>query len=92
MIEFIRANQDSLPHLRNVLIAFFQGALETWENFTKDVCDDPKVTGATPEQCHLAFRHPANDLNEGALGTLRQEYRAYPNITFGMVNMKLMCK
>ena len=91
-IEFIRANQDSFPHIREVLIAFFQGALEKWEEFTKDICNDPKVTGATPEQRHLAFRHPANDLNEGALGLLRREYRAYPNITFNMVNAKMMCK
>jgi hypothetical protein len=81
-----------LPHLREVLIAFFQAALKTWEEFTKDICDDPKVTGATPEQRRLAFRHPANDRNEGALGVLRQEYRAYPNITFGMANAKLLCK
>jgi hypothetical protein len=91
-IAFIQTNQDSLPHLREVLIAFFQGALETWKEFTKDICDDPKVTGATPEQRHLAFRHPSNDRNEGALGDLRQQYRAYPGITFGIVNAKLMCK
>ena len=92
VIEFIRADQDSFPHLRELLIAFFQGALETWEEFTKDICNDPKVTGATPEQRCLAFRHPTNDQNEGALGVLRREYRAYPNITFNMVNAKLMCK
>ena len=92
VIHFIRTNLDSFPHLQEVLITFFQGALETWEEFTKDVCGDPKVVGATPEQRHIAFRHPANDLNEGALGTLRQEYRAYPNITFSMVNAKLMCR
>jgi hypothetical protein len=41
------------------------------------ICSDPKVTGAMPEQSRLAFRHPTNDLNEGALGTLPQKYRAY---------------
>ena len=92
VIEFIRTNQDSLPHLRKVLIAFFQGALETWEEFTKDICNDPKVTGATPEQRHFAFRHAANDAEEGTLGDLRQQYGAYPGMTFGMVNSKLMCK
>lgn len=92
VVHSIRADPGSLPHLREVLIAFFQGALEKWREFTKDICDDPTVTGATPEQRHIAFRHPTNDLNEGALGTLRQEYRAYPNITFGMVNAKLMCR
>ena len=92
VIEIIRAGQDSLPHLRELLLAFFQGALETWNRFTEDISDDPKVTGATPEQRSLAFRHPTNDQNEGALGLLRREYRAYPNITFNMVNAKLLCK
>jgi len=92
VIDYIRDHQHSLPHLRDLLIAFFKGALETWKEFTKDICDDPQVTGATPEQRCLAFRHPANDQNEGALGVLRREYRAYPNITFNMVNAKLMCK
>jgi len=91
-IKFIRTSRDSLPHLRELLVAFFQGALETWNRFTEDICGDPKVTGATPEQRRLAFRHPTNDKNEGAFGVLRQEYRAYPNITFNMVNAKLMCK
>ena len=92
VVGFIRANRVFFPHLREVLIAFFQGALRTWEEFTKDICSNPQVTEATPEQRRIAFRHPANDLNEGALGTLRQEYRAYPNITFSMVNAKLMCR
>jgi len=92
VIGFIRANKDSFPHLREILIAFFEGALEKWEEFTKDICDDPKVTGATPEQRHLTFRHPANDANEGVLGDLREEYHAYPNMTFGMANARLMCK
>ena len=92
VVKYIRTNQNSLPHLREILIAFFQGALETWQNFTQDICDDPKVTGATPEQRRLAFRHSANDLNEGALGVLRREYRAFPKITFNMVNMKLMSR
>ena len=92
VIEVIQTRRDSLPHLRELLIAFFQGALETWNRFTKDISKDPKITGATPEQRCLAFRHPTNDQNEGALGLLRRECRAYPNITFNMVNAKLLCK
>lgn len=92
VIRFIRTNQDSFPHLQELLIAFFRGALKTWEEFTRDISDDPKVTGATPEQRRLAFRHTTNDENEGTLGDLRQEYCAYPGITFSMVNAKLMCK
>ena len=92
VIEFIRGEQDTLPHLWELLTAFFQGALEKWEGFTQDICNNAKVTEVTPEQRHLAFRHPTNDQNKGALGLLWREYRAYPGITFNMVNAKLMCK
>jgi hypothetical protein len=42
VVEFIRANQNSLPHLREVLIAFFQAALKTWEEFTKIFVTTPR--------------------------------------------------
>ena len=91
-IAFIQKNQASLPHLQDILITFFKGALQTWQDFTWDICNNPKATEATPEQCRIAFRHPANDLNEGVLGLLRRKYCAFPNITFNMVNMKLMSR
>lgn len=70
VIKFIRGQQYSLPHLQEILIAFFQGTLKKWKEFAKDICNEPKVTEATPDQRYLAFRHPTNDLNEGALGLL----------------------
>ena len=62
-----------------------------WGEFTKDICNNPKVMEATPEQHHFLFRHAANNLNEGALGDLRCKYCAYPNMTFGMANAILFC-
>ena len=91
-IETILRDRDRYPHLRSALVAFFEGALETWKSFTRDILNNPKLTGATPEQRHRAFRRPANDLNEGSLGLLRRTYRAFPRLTFGQLNARLMCR
>ena len=92
MIAIILRERSRYPHLRSALVAFFEGALETWETFTRDVLGNPTLLAATPEQRYMAFRRPANDLNEGALGLLRRSYRAFPRITFGQLNARLMCR
>ena len=91
-IAIIIRERNRYPHLRAALVAFFEGALETWKKFTSDILNNPKLSAATPEQRYIAFRRPANDLNEGALGLLRRAYRAFPRITFGQLNARLMCK
>jgi hypothetical protein len=91
-ITIILQGRNRYPHLRSALIAFFEGALATWKRFTSDVLKNPKLSAATPEQRYTAFRHPTNDLNEGALGVLRRTYRNFPRITFGQLNARLMCK
>ena len=91
-IQIILRHRDRYPHLKAALIAFFEGALETWKTFTQDILGNPDLTGATPEQRYLAFRHPTNDLNEGSLGLLRRMYRSFPRLTFGQLNARLMCR
>ena len=91
-IENILYNRNQYPHLWSGLIAFFKGALQVWEAFTRDVLDNPKLAAATPEQRYKAFRRPANDLNEGSLGLMRRVYRDFPHITFGQLNAWLMCR
>jgi hypothetical protein len=91
-IAIILRDRNRHPHLRSALIAFFEGALETWILFTRDVLNNPKLSAATPEQRYMAFRRPANDANEGALGLLRRTYRTFPRITFGQLNARLTCR
>ena len=91
-IAIILHDRGRYPHLRSALVAFFKGALETWKSFTRDILGNPKVLTATPEQRYMAFRRPANDLNEGALGHLRRAYRAFSCLTFKQLNARLMCK
>ena len=91
-IANILRDRNQYPHLRSALVAFFKGAFEVWEAFTRDVLANPKLAAATPEQRYRAFRRPANDLNEGSLGLMRRVCRDFPRITFGQLNARLMCR
>ena len=91
-IANILRDRNRYPHLRSALVAFFEGALESWKRFTRDVLDNPMLSAATPEQRYEAFRRPANDLNEGGLGLMRRTFRDFPRITFGQLNARLMCR
>jgi hypothetical protein len=89
-VDIIVQNQHHYPHLRPLLIEFFSGALETWKRFTKEFAPGSTISNLTPEERYLAFRRPANDMNEGSLGVLRQMYRSFPNITLRRLNSRLM--
>ena len=91
-IATILRDRNQYPHLESALVAFFEGALETWRIFTCDVLHNPQLSAATPEQRYMAFRRPANDLNEGSLGLMRRTFREFPRITFGQLNAQLMCR
>jgi hypothetical protein len=92
VIASILRDRNQYPHLKSALVAFFKGVLESWERFTLDVLDNPTLSAATPEQRYEAFRRPANDLNEGAVGVMRRTFRDFPRITFGQLNARLMCR
>ena len=91
-VTTILRDRNHYPHLRSALVAFFKGALETWKIFTRDILENPALSAATPEQRYIAFRRPANDLNEGSFGLMRQTFRDFPHITFGQLNARLMCR
>ncbi|KAH9911133.1 uncharacterized protein B0H18DRAFT_893518 [Fomitopsis serialis] len=61
----------SLPHLRRALIAFFTGALETWQRFTSEFAAGSPIALLTPEQHEHAAIWVTNDHNESNLGNLR---------------------
>lgn len=82
----------SFPHLRNGLIAFFTGALETWQRFAKEYVAGGTIASATDAQRSRAFMAPTNDLNEGALGSYRVTCRRAPNLTLDQYNARAMYK
>ncbi|KAI0040499.1 hypothetical protein FA95DRAFT_1585006 [Auriscalpium vulgare] len=65
VIYAVQHLMPTLPHLRGALVAFFQGALETWKRFSS--------------RARLAAVRATNDLNESALGQKRVIQRRAPN-------------
>ena len=50
VVEAVAELAPSLPHFRPLLIAFFTGALETWERFTAEFAEGGSIDNATSEQ------------------------------------------
>lgn len=92
VIANILCNRDQYPHLRSALIAFFEGALETWERFTRDILKNPRLSAATPEQLYRASREATNDINEGGIGMTRELADTYHCLTFVQINARLTCR
>jgi hypothetical protein len=71
----------TLPHFRNLLIAFFKGAAQTWERFTSEFTPGGLIDEATAEERELAHMPAANDENEGLLGSFRRLMHYQPQLT-----------
>ena len=92
VMEAISKLGPSLPHLEPLLVAFFKGALETWKRFTPEFQEGGIIDQLTPEEKEKAHRPPANDHNEGALGSLRLKLRFKPNMSMHQYNALAMFK
>jgi hypothetical protein len=62
----------TLLHLKGALVAFFKGALETWDHFTSEFASDGNIANMTNSKHHQAWMKLTNDDNEGGLGEKRQ--------------------
>ena len=69
VISKIQELAPNLPHIKELLIVFFQAALETWEWFTSEFAPGEAIDQATTEERELAWLPATNDENEGALGS-----------------------
>ena len=76
----------SLPHLKPVLVAFFKGALTTWEHFTSEFEEGGLIHSTTAEERDRAWMPPTNDVNEGALGAFCSYIQKKPNTTMLQYN------
>ncbi|RDX46785.1 hypothetical protein OH76DRAFT_1442708 [Lentinus brumalis] len=92
IVSAIRMVAPTLPHLRGALVAFLEGALETWERFTVDFAPDGVFAKLSPALRERAWMPSTNDANEGALGGLRVNFRSTPNISIHQYNSRLMYK
>src|SRR5258705_14021346 len=57
----------SLPHVEDVLIAYFEEVLVTWKCFTSEFDAGGLIDQATDAEKSLAWMSPTNDTNEGIL-------------------------
>ncbi|KAF8594924.1 hypothetical protein BDV93DRAFT_564910 [Ceratobasidium sp. AG-I] len=83
---------DKLPHLEKALIAFFEGALVTWERFTTEFAVGGAIEGVTAPQRASIYNTPTNDRMEGLLGQSRQMKRQMPTITDNQRNARTAYK
>ncbi|KAJ7467451.1 hypothetical protein B0H11DRAFT_2306656 [Mycena galericulata] len=88
----ISSRQSELPRVRECLVAFFGGALETWERFTADDAEGGIIAGLSADERERAWLPTTNDVNEGTLGELRTGSRHAPNMTLQQHNARKMYK
>ncbi len=67
----VHALKPMLPHLGGALVAFFEGALDTWEWFTSEYAEDGIIVLSSAAEKAKAWMPTTNDANEGALGEFR---------------------
>ncbi|KAJ7643196.1 hypothetical protein B0H17DRAFT_959898 [Mycena rosella] len=84
ILAAVRKLAPTLPHLREVTVAFFEGALPAWERFTSEFDADGPVAALSDEQRAEAFMETTNDANEGILGRLPLGARSTPQPTPSM--------
>ena len=86
----VQALAPGLPHLHGAMVAFFEGALETWLRFTHEYQSDGPIASATAAERQRAYMLPTNDDNEGGLGGKRVTTRHAPNMTLESHNARAM--
>ncbi|KAJ7432104.1 hypothetical protein B0H11DRAFT_1890622 [Mycena galericulata] len=92
-IYAILALAPTLPHLQGVLVAFFEGALETWIRFTAEFTAEGGISSLSAEEQDRAWMPATNDANEGTLGSdARIARRRAPRATLEHINSKSLWK
>jgi len=86
----VKAMADRMPHLKQLVVVFFNGAKETWKRFTSEFTPGGTIDEATLEEKELAWMPPTNDLNEGLLGSYRQFMRFKPLASLLQFNANAM--
>jgi hypothetical protein len=90
IMSAIQAKMPELPHLKPLLVKFFQGAAKGWKRFTSEFAPGGLIDEATLEEKDLAWLPTTNDVNEGALGSFRVLMRRQPQLTVLHYNAQAM--
>jgi hypothetical protein len=90
VFQAIQNMVPKLPHLKPVLVEFFQGAQNTWKRFISEFAPGGLIDEATLAERELAWMPPTNDVNEGALGSFRVLMRRQPLLSLLQYNAQAM--
>ncbi|KDR70414.1 hypothetical protein GALMADRAFT_214510 [Galerina marginata CBS 339.88] len=90
VVEKVNELAPTFPHLKEALVAFFGGALESWKRFTSEYTPGGLIDEATQDERDLAWMPTTNDVNEGALGQFRVMMRRQPQLTLLQYNARTM--
>ncbi|TFY54149.1 hypothetical protein EVG20_g9828, partial [Dentipellis fragilis] len=82
----------NLPHLRGTLVAFFEGALETWKWFSAEFSSSGPIVALSKEARSCTWMEPTNDKNEGNLGAYHVNQRKNLSITQHQYNARVSFK
>jgi hypothetical protein len=88
----VLARSRTLPHLPQLVSAFFQHAHKKWVTFSAEFAQDEKIAHMSPKARCAAWLNTTNDLNEGALGLLRVTMRRAPNMSLQGYNARMLLK
>jgi len=86
----VHALAPGLPHLHGAMVAFFEGALETWLHFTIEYQPDGPIASASVAERHQAYMRSTNDNNEGGLSGKCVTTRHASNMTLKVHNARAM--
>lgn len=75
-----------LPFLREMFVAFLNGALKTWERFSAEFSENGIINELTSHEKQMLWMPTTNDANEGALGEWRSFSRRFPTGSLGLFN------
>lgn len=89
-IQAIIKLMPTLPHLKEIMTAFFKGTLATWKCFSAKFAPGGLIDTASATEKQLAWMPPTNDVNKGALGAYCVAIRDKPSMTLHQYNALAM--
>ena len=82
--------KNDLPHLEELISAFFEGVLTTWHRFTVEFTPGRLIDMSSIDEKDEAWMPSTNDANEGALGSFRVYLQSKPSTTMASYNAQAM--
>ncbi|KAJ7123916.1 hypothetical protein C8R46DRAFT_1237981 [Mycena filopes] len=81
-IQAIVKLMPTLPHLKDIVVAFFRGALATFIRFSSEFAPGGLIDEASASERQAAWMPATNDANEGGLGQMRNNTQDFMDALF----------